>query len=78
MEQKLAQFRARRQAENAAKKTKSPEVPTEAAGVRSLSASTCEREQAEEAAADSSSDVPESSGSQVRCNFLLFSFLYLI
>lgn len=65
MEQKLAEFRARRQAENAAKKTESPEVPTEAAGVRSLTTSTCEREQAEEAA-DSSSDVPESSGSQVR------------
>lgn len=64
MEQKLAEFRARRQAENAAKKTASPEVPTEAAGVRSLTTSTCEREQAEEAA-DSSSDVPESSGSQV-------------
>lgn len=66
MEQKLAQFRARRQAENAAKKTASPEVPTEAAGVRSSTTSICEREQAEEVADSSSSDVPESSGSQVR------------
>lgn len=63
MEQKLAEFRARRQAENADKKTKCQEVPTEAAGVRGVT--TCEREGAEEAS-DSSRHVHESSGSQVR------------
>lgn len=63
MEQKLAEFRARRQAENAAKKTKCPEVPTEAVGVRGRT--TCERKGAEEEA-DSCKRVHEDSGSQVR------------
>lgn len=80
MEQKLAEFRARRQAENAAKKSlQCPVVPTEAAGVRGIT--TCEREGAEEAA-DGSRHEHESSGSQVRLEgkirryFVFFFFFY--
>lgn len=79
MEQKLAEFRARRQAENAAKKSlQCPEVPTEAAGVRGIT--NCEREGAEEAA-DRSRHEHESSGGQVRLKekirryFVLFFFI---
>lgn len=74
MEQKLAEFRARRQAENAVKKNKSPDPQTAAAQVET--APPCESEQAEEEA-DNSRDAPESSGSQVRkdmrscCGFLM-------
>lgn len=63
MEQKLAEFRARRQAENAVKKNKSPDPQTAAAQVETTPP--CESEQTEEEA-DNSGDAPESSGSQVR------------
>lgn len=63
MEEKLAEFRARRQAQNATKRTKCLEVPTELAKVRST---TCEREGTAESA--DSSTVPESARRQVRLN----------
>lgn len=62
MEQKLAEFRARRQAENAAKRTKCPDVPTEVTKARGI---TCEREGAAESA-DSNSSSSERPGRQVR------------
>lgn len=65
MEQKLAEFRARRQAENAAKKTKGPEWQTTASSPPSSTPSTGDGEQTQEAA-DRGRDRPESTGRQVR------------
>lgn len=63
MEQKLAEFRARRQAENAVKKNKSADAQTAAAQVETTPPRESERAEEE---ADKSGDAPESSESQVR------------